>query len=59
MLPLPQGYDTYLKIAFGDYMTPPPPEKQAAHHDVSFVDLDHSYLDYKHIRYACDRERKR
>ena len=28
----PQGYDTYLKIAFGDYMTPPPKEQQVPTH---------------------------
>ena len=26
-------YDPYLKIAFGDYMTPPPVEKRVAHHE--------------------------
>ena len=26
-------YDTYLTCLYGDYMTPPPPEKQISHHD--------------------------
>lgn len=39
-LPLPVGYDTYLKIAFGDYMKLPPPEKQIPHHDITYMKLD-------------------
>ncbi len=29
-----KGYDDYLTNAYGDYMTPPPPEKQVTHHDI-------------------------
>ena len=46
-LPIPVGYDAYLKTAFGDYMTPPPVEKQVAHHDAVFIDLEKSYTHYK------------
>ena len=46
-LPIPIGYDTYLKTAFGDYMTPPPVEKQVGHHDAVLVDLEKSYTHYK------------
>lgn len=46
-LPIPIGYDAYLKTAFGDYMTPPPVEKQVAHHDAVLVDLEKSYTHYK------------
>ena len=46
-LPIPIGYDAYLKTAFGDYMTPPPVEKQVAHHDAVLVDLEKSYIHYK------------
>ena len=46
-LPIPIGYDAYLKIAFGDYMTPPPVEKQVAHHDAVLIDLEKSYTHYK------------
>ena len=46
-LPIPVGYDEYLKTAFGDYMTPPPVEKQVAHHDAVLVDLEKSYTHYK------------
>lgn len=45
-MPIPYGYDSYLKTAFGDYMTPPPKEKQVAHHDAVLLDLERSYLDY-------------
>ena len=46
-LPIPIGYDAYLKTAFGDYMTPPPVEKQVGHHDAVLVDLEKSYTHYK------------
>ena len=46
-LPIPIGYDAYLKTAFGDYMTAPPVEKQVAHHDAVLVDLEKSYTHYK------------
>ncbi len=38
-MPVPVGYDKYLKIAFGDYMKLPPKEKQVAHHDIIYMDL--------------------
>ena len=47
VLPIPVGYDAYLKTAFGDYMTPPPVEKQVAHHDAVLIDLEKSYTHYK------------
>lgn len=47
MMPIPVGYHEYLTMAFGDYMTPPPEDKQVAHHDVIFYDLDNSYKKYK------------
>lgn len=30
----PKNYDYYLSSLYGDYMTPPPPEKQVTHHDL-------------------------
>ena len=53
-MPLPKGYDAYLRIAFGDYMKLPPKEKQAAHHDVAFWDLNNSYKKYKGIEYCME-----
>ncbi|MBR5046904.1 MAG: LicD family protein [Eubacterium sp.] len=51
-MPVPVGYDTYLKIAFGDYMTPPPVEKQVPSHDAVFIDTDRPYTDYKGVYYC-------
>lgn len=48
-LPIPIGYDGYLKTAFGDYMKLPPKEKQVPHHDLLLLDLDNSYIDYEDI----------
>ena len=39
-MPLPKGYDAYLKMAFGNYMEMPPEEKQVPHHDLVKLDLD-------------------
>ncbi len=56
MMPIPQGYDVYLKIAFGDYMKLPPKEKQIAHHDVLICDLDKSYKHYKGSYYLMNQK---
>lgn len=32
MLPIPRNYDAYLRAYYGDYMTPPPPEKRTITH---------------------------
>ncbi|MDD5924001.1 MAG: LicD family protein [Clostridia bacterium] len=39
-MPIPKGYDEYLKIAFGDYMKLPPADEQSPHHDVVKCDLN-------------------
>ena len=51
-MPIPVGYDDYLKTAFGDYMKLPPQEKQKAHHECAFMDLENSYKQYKG-KYYC------
>ena len=53
MEPIPQGYDRYLRIAFGNYMQMPPAEKQKPHHLVAFLDLDTSYKHYKGTKYCA------
>lgn len=58
-MPLPKGYHEYLSLIFGDYMKRPPVEQQVAKHDLVFVDMDHSYTDYKGIYYFPDKERIR
>lgn len=50
-MPIPKGYDTYLKIAFGDYMKLPPEKDRVMHHDVIFCDLNNSYKIYRGKKY--------
>lgn len=47
LAPLPQGYDAYLKMAFGDYMQLPPESEQVPKHDAVFIDLENGYKNYK------------
>lgn len=44
MMPIPVGYDEYLRIAFGDYMTMPPEDERVGHHDAWYMDLDTPYM---------------
>ena len=39
-LPIPIGYDDYLKIAFGDYMKLPPENERVPHHGAGSLDAD-------------------
>ena len=39
-MPCMSGYDEYLTMVFGDYMTPPPVEQQKPHHDIAYLDLN-------------------
>lgn len=50
-LPIPVGYDGYLRMAFGDYMQLPPKEKQVCHHEFEFMDMDSSYKNYRGVYY--------
>lgn len=56
-MPIPIGYDEYLKIAFGDYMTMPPMDKQQPHHDIVYGDVHNSYKQFKG-KYYCVEKRK-
>lgn len=46
-LPVPNGYDEYLKIAFGNYMELPPENERINSHDIVFIDLDNSSEKYE------------
>ena len=52
MMPIPVGYDAYLTMAFGDYMTPPPPEKQVAKHEIVYYNTEEGYEQYKGSYYC-------
>ena len=58
MMPIPVGYDRYLKKTFGDYMQRPPEEKQVSIHDAVFIDPDNSYKKYEGIYYLTNKEDK-
>lgn len=53
-MPVPKGYDTYLKMAFGDYMQLPPEDKQIPKHDAVCIDVNVSYK--KHKNMYCNLE---
>ena len=55
-LPIPIGYDDYLRIAFGDYRKLPPKEKQVGHHEALFMDLENSYKIYKGQYYCTQHD---
>ena len=57
LMPIPCGYDGYLKIAFGEYMILPPENLRIPQHDVLFMDLEHSYKTYYGIKYSVEKER--
>lgn len=46
-LPVPIGYDEYLKTAFGNYMQLPPENERVNSHDIIFLDLNNSCEKYK------------
>ncbi len=49
MMKIPIGYDHVLTATYGDYMTPPPPEKRGGHEMLqgkTIVDIDNDYKTY-------------
>ena len=55
-MPVPEDYDKWLTISYGDYMQLPPPEERVYRHDAVFIDLEHSYKQYKGIHYCVDEK---
>ena len=53
----PFMYDDYLKYEFGDYMTPPPPEKRNGGHECFYIDLNNKKT-YKEILAEISKEGK-
>lgn len=50
-MPIPVGYDKYLKIVFGNYMELPPKSGQVPKHDAVLIDTDTPYREYKGKKY--------
>ncbi len=55
-MPIPAGYDTYLRMAFGDYMKLPPPSQQVPKHEAVLIDLHTSYRRYKGVAYCVEKD---
>lgn len=47
MMPIPVGYDDYLKMAFGEYMELPPESERFPKHEAILIDTQKSYKEYK------------
>lgn len=56
-MPIPIGYDSYLRTVFGDYMELPPVEKRVGQHDALYMDLNVPYTEYKG-KYYCLKEKE-
>lgn len=57
-MPIPIGYDGYLKEAFGNYMEMPPIEQRVTTHEAILIDLENSYTKYKGTIYCVKEEKK-
>lgn len=53
---VPAGTDEYLRISYGNYMELPPAEEQICRHNAAFIDLEHSYKQYKGIHYCVKKD---
>lgn len=55
-MPIPVGYDTYLRMAFGEYMELPPPEEQVPKHEAVLIDTQRSYHEAKGKYYCVEKK---
>ena len=46
LVTVPKEYDKLLTQIYGDYMTPPPPEKRITTHQTCVVDTERSYIEF-------------
>lgn len=54
-MPIPVGYDQYLKLAFGNYMDMPPAELRVPSHE-AFIEPEKPYSFYKGIEYCVNKD---
>lgn len=57
MMPVPIGYDRYLKMAFGNYMELPPESERMPKHDAVYIDTHSSYKNFKGKYYCVESSR--
>lgn len=57
-LPIPRGYDTYLKMAFGNYMELPPLEQQQPSHEAIFISIEQPYHQFKNYYFCLESRDK-
>lgn len=55
---IPREYGKYLTRIYGDCMQLPPKEKQIVKHNTVFIDLNHSYKQYKGQYYCVNSQSK-
>ena len=54
-VPIPVGYDAYLRRIFGVYMQLPPEEGRVAKHDVVYANLNEPFEKYRGIHYCVNK----
>lgn len=58
LAPIPVGYDTYLSMAFGNYMELPPEESRIPKHDAVFIHTSKGYRQFKGKYYGRTKENR-